>query len=153
MKGVIGLGDLAKELGSSKQKIGQLVKKFKIKKIVLNINGLVTQCITEKDVEIIKDNIDDFHIGFSKRSSKVKKEPKVKEPKVKEPKVKESKVRKAKKKKPQSSNEDRFFVNPIMSVDIRSGLVSGPGIWKWWEMQKCATKNNKGRGEIDYDGN
>lgn len=136
MKGVVGLGDLAKELGSSKQKIGQLVKKFKIKKIVLNINGLVTQCITEKDVEIIKDNIDDFHIGFSKRSSKVKKEPKIKEPKIK----------KADKKKPQDSNEDRFFVNPIISVDIRSGLISGPGIWKWWEMQKCATKNNKGKG-------
>lgn len=140
MKGVIGIGELAKEIGSSKQKIGQLIKGLIIKKIILTRNGLVTQCITDEDAEIIKDNINDFHVGFSKRSPKVKKEPKQEKPEVKSPKVK-----KAKRDKYQSGNEDKFFINPIMSVDIKSGLVSGPGIWKWLEMKKHGAKEDEGQ--------
>lgn len=115
MVGYIRVGELAKKLGTSNQKLGKLIKALNIKGKKKNTGTSTHVYITFADSKILEQEIKDFREGCGRPKGSI------------------NKPNRNNKKAKQKTHDNSYtlFIHPIMMVDIASGLVSGPGIWQW----------------------
>lgn len=114
MSEYVAIGALALELGTSCQMAGQIVKHLGIPKRSMRQGKWYKMCIEEKHVPRIKEVYKDFSVTKEKKEK----------PKVEN--------KKAKDKCTARDNSDKLFRNPIVSVDLRTGVTGGQGIWAYW---------------------
>jgi hypothetical protein len=119
MNGYISIGNLAKELKTSNQKIGQLIKKqgYKVRKFYNPEKKSTEKTVTLKTADRIRMLLPSFEMQKHSRI-KLKKEDVV-----------------TKFVKHEEDNDEQFK-NPIISVDAK-GKTSGMGIESIWAKQRC----------------
>jgi hypothetical protein len=118
MTGYITIGNLALELKTSNQKIGQIIKAKNIAVKRKNTGNNTHRYITLSAAKLIREAVKDFKVTQTKGGVGKKKKP-------------EGEV--------VGENSDRLFRNPIISVDLKAGRTCGQGIWEYWKRERCET--------------
>lgn len=121
MEGWVRIGDLAKQLGTSRAKAGQMATVFGFEKVKKNTKTVTHTYISLADAAILKAKLKTF-TGVLGRAA------------CKEP-VKPKKMSK-KKKESDRAKFERLFLNPIISCDFRTGIMTGQGLEVYWDKER-----------------
>ena len=116
MNGYITIGNLATELKTSNQKLGQIINKLELKTRNIREGKWYSKCLALEDVDKVMAVIDDFQVDQTGRKGKASPEKAV---------------------EVVGCNSDKLFREPIVSVDLKSGVTGGQGIWAYWRKESC----------------
>ena len=117
MSDYISTGNLAIDLKTSKQKIGQIINSLEIERYIKRDGKWYNKCIAIADVDRVMAVIDDFQVDQT--GTKVLPEQK----------------RKRRKANEFGDNSAKLFKNPIVVVDLKRGVTDGQGICAWWNRE------------------
>jgi len=115
MNGYITIGNLATDLKTSKQKIGQIIKSLELQTRNIRDGKWYSKCLALEDVDKVIAVIDDFKVDQTGKRGK---------PAPEKP--------KSKKNEEFGDNSDKLFREPIIAVDLKAGRIGGIGMEAYW---------------------
>ncbi len=113
MDGWVKIGELAKQLGTSRAKAGQMASVLKCEKVRKNTGATTHIYIRQADADMLKAKMGTFTAILGRGASQKP--------------VKPKRVTK-KERENDHANFERLFVNPIMVQDFRTGVTRGQGL-------------------------
>ena len=112
MNEYISIGNLATDLKTSNQKLGQIIDSLEIERRTMRDGKWYNRCVAVADVGRIIEAMKDFRVDQNRGRTAKKYEKKV--------------VHFV------GCNSPKLFKDPIISVDLKRGVTGGQGIWAWW---------------------
>jgi hypothetical protein len=130
MSEYISVGDLALDLRTSKQKLGRLIREYNLETNTMKVGRKRYRlCVATKEVEKIKRLIKTFKLPKWSRKCEEKRK----------------RLKTENEKEPGKTREERsleeLFEDPIISVDLKSGVTGGQGIEAYWAKERWRWAN------------